>query len=220
MNPRKLTSLFQFSIRSLLVAVTIAAVGVAALLNANVWWEAGTWLVALALLGSGILLSIYRQEEQRAFWLGFAIFGGLYLGLIVITAVTGPYYELAPSQLLQLAYRSVIPADGQSQYVPSSGSSSSTGSAAAAVSYVYTVVSPSPYSSSAVPPPVQTLAATPSTSGPTPILNPALYASSMPNPDYVPVEKFVSIGHSLWLLLAAAIGGKTCQLIYRRRPPT
>ena len=32
-----MASLFQFSIRSLLVAVTIAAVGVAALLNANVW---------------------------------------------------------------------------------------------------------------------------------------------------------------------------------------
>src|SRR5688572_24401177 len=108
--------LFQFSIRSLLVAVTIAAVGIAALLNANVWWEAATWLVAIGLFATGTLLCIYRQAEQRAYWLGFVIFGGLYLGLVLFSALVDRYYDLATSQLMQLAYQKVIPAERQSEF--------------------------------------------------------------------------------------------------------
>jgi hypothetical protein len=44
-------------------------------------------------------------------------------------------------------------------------------------------------------------------------------AAWTPNAQYVPPETFVSIAHTLWLLLAAAIGGKICQWIYRTRPP-
>jgi hypothetical protein len=213
MHAGKLPSLFQFSIRTLLVAVTIAALGVTALLNANLWWEGGTWLVALAFLAGGILLAIYRQGEQRAYWLGFIIFGGLYLGMLLFTALIDRSYELAPSQLLQYAYSWAIPAARQSQYVQINP----TNPPPPAVSYTYTVLAASPYApptfpSPAPPPaPVRTFPALPA---------PVLPATSIPNSDYVPIDKFVSIGQSLLLLLAAAAGGKTCQLIYRRRPQT
>jgi hypothetical protein len=39
-----------------------------------------------------------------------------------------------------------------------------------------------------------------------------------PNPSYVPIEYFQQIFHALALLLVAAVGGKTCQIIYRTRP--
>jgi hypothetical protein len=39
-----------------------------------------------------------------------------------------------------------------------------------------------------------------------------------PNPSYIRADKFLSIGHTLWLLLIAAVGGKICQLIHRSSP--
>ncbi len=210
-----MASLFQFSIRSLLVAVTISAVGVASLLNANLWWEGGIWLVALGLLGSGILLCIYRQGQQRAYWLGFVIFGGLYLGLIVITAAIGKYYDLLPTQLSQFAYHWVIPAAGQGQYLPPPASA---GTPLPAVAYSYQVVASAsgPYAQPTLSPgQPQVVVPPPATSVP------ALYTTApwTANPRYVPVEKFVSIGHSLWMLLAAAVGGKLCQWICRTQSP-
>ena len=38
------------------------------------------------------------------------------------------------------------------------------------------------------------------------------------NPNFIPLGKFISIGHTLWLLLFAFAGGKACQLIHRTRP--
>lgn len=200
-----MASLFQFSIRSLLAAVTIAAVGVVALLNANVWWEGGTWLVALTLVGAGILLAIYRRGEQRAYWLGFVIFGGLYVGLIVVGAITGTYHNLLPSQLAGAAHQWMIPAEGQNEYVPPAGL---PGPPMPIVTYTSPVILSSPYAQpvySSVPPPATT--ATPMSA-----------VGWIANPNYVSLEKFISIGHSLWLLLAAAIGGKLCQWICRTQP--
>ena len=208
-----MASLFQFSIRSLLVAVTIAAVGVAALLNANLWWEGGTWLVALGLLAVGILLCIYRRQEQRAYWLGFVIFGGLYLGLIVITAAIGKYNDLLPSQLSQFAYHWIIPTPGQNQYLPPPAAA---GSPLPTTAYSYEVVASAsgPYAAPTLSPSPPRIVV-PATSVQ------ALYTAApwTANPHYVPPEKFVSIGHSLWLLLAAAVGGKLCQWICRTQSP-
>lgn len=219
--------LFQFSIRSLLVAVTIAAVGIAALLNANHWWEAATWLVALGLLAVGILLCIYRREEQRAYWLGFVIFGGLYLGLVLITSLVNQYHDMLPTQLLHLAYDKVIPLESKSEYTQPPGTFAPATTAVTAYSYQVIATPQGPYRSpppaTYVPPPLP--AAAPSTgtvpgllpAPPTPAPWPA--AAWVPNAAYVPVVKFISIGHSLWLLLAAAIGGKICQWICRTQSP-
>ncbi len=221
-----MASLFQFSIRSLLMAVTIVAVGVAALLNANLWWEAGTWLVALSLLASGILLCIYRQGQQRAYWLGFVIFGGLYLGLVLITSLVNQYHDMLPTQLLHLAYDKVIPLESKSEYAQPPGTFAPATTAVTAYSYQVIATPQGPYSSpppaTYVPPPLP--AAPPSTgtvpgllAAPTPAPWPAV--AWVPNAAYVPVVKFISIGHSLWLLLAAAIGGKICQWICRTQSP-
>src|SRR5688572_8646499 len=80
---RRMPSLFQFSIRGLLYAVTFLAVAIAALLNANGLWQGLAWGAALYALSSAILLTVYRQAEPRAFWLGFAVFGWSYLALFL-----------------------------------------------------------------------------------------------------------------------------------------
>ena len=48
--------------------------------------------------------------------------------------------------------------------------------------------------------------------------SPAFYQA--PNPQYVHVQEFTTVFHALVLLLIAAVGGKTCQVIYRTRPHT
>jgi hypothetical protein len=49
-------------------------------------------------------------------------------------------------------------------------------------------------------------------------MGPMGFQTTMANANYVPLENFMQVFHALALLLAAAIGGKTCQFIYRTRP--
>jgi hypothetical protein len=216
-----MTSLFQFSIRGLLVGVTITGVGIAALLRAGPWPEALSFGAALCLLGSALLLVVYRRDERRAFWLGFSVFGWLYLAVLIYSwtpsansqaARTDPLVEssLLTTRLSHMAYNSLLPESKKQPHVPMMNGD---GSAPMTVYYTTgdgqgltatgTMPAPSDGSSSTT---MISLAFTPSG---------ALMAT---NPDYVPIESFTRIGHTLWLLLIAAVGGKTCQIIYRTRP--
>ena len=227
-----MTSLFQFSIRSLLAAVTIVALGIVALLNANIWWEAAAWIVALVLLASAILLVVYRHDEKRAYWLGFAIFGSLYLGVLLYeTIIYGPASNVGPSpepldslvttRISQMLYEAFI---AESRRDPVVSVPTSAGNQLPASLYRYQVMT-SP------PPPAPPLASVPASGPVTTATSPPGGASLPPstfgpvtsapmtiNAGYVSIVTFVSIAHSIWLLLAAAIGGKICQWFYRTRP--
>ena len=65
--------MLQFSLRNLLIAVAAVAVGTAALLNANEWWGALLWGLALVLLVFAGLVTLYRRDAQRAFWSGYLV---------------------------------------------------------------------------------------------------------------------------------------------------
>jgi hypothetical protein len=228
-----MASLFQFSIRSLLVAVTIVAVGIAALLNAGPWWEAVVWGGTICFLAIAILLVVYRQKEGRAFWLGFALFGWLYLAVLVYswTPYANPQYSrsdpLAQSSLIttrlsHMAYNSILP---ESKKQPSVPMMNGDGTAPMTV-----------YFGTSDGGQVMTTAAT--TSQPLPVIGtmPTAAGSSgtntislaftpsgvlmSSNPNYVSIEHFTHIAHALWLLLIGAVGGKACQFIYRTRPQT
>jgi hypothetical protein len=182
--------LFQFSIRSLLVAVTIASVGIAALLNANGWWEATVWLAALFTLSAAVLLVVYRRDQTRAFWLGFVVFGGMYLALLLFPFSNNvfQYNSLVTTKLLALVYESVLP---ESRRQDSTAAPVQVAESDYATNTSYPV-------------------------GPIPGLPPP----TIPNPNFIPPGNFINIGQALWLLLIAAAGGKVCQLIYRTRPQT
>lgn len=71
-----------FSIKGLLAAVTMIAVGLVALLNASPLWDSIIVSLTLLLLLTALLSFACRPSPRRAFWIGFAIFGWGYLILV------------------------------------------------------------------------------------------------------------------------------------------
>ena len=77
----------RFNIASLLVVVLFVAVGFAALRESNEIWDSGLFTLTLVVLLISILLAVHRTEARRAFWLGFALFGWIYLGLSLVPSI-------------------------------------------------------------------------------------------------------------------------------------
>jgi hypothetical protein len=77
----------RFSIANLLVLVLFAGVALAALRGADDLWDSGVFTVALGLLVLSVLLGVHFRGRKRAFWLGFALCGGLYLAASLVPAV-------------------------------------------------------------------------------------------------------------------------------------
>ena len=214
--------LFQFSVRGMLWAVTILAIGIAALLNANGIWLGLTWALALYALTAAGFLFIYRRGEQRAFWLGFAVFGALYLLLFLVSQQSWFYVgPLAQNDLLatRLAYWShgtLLPESRRTEYIqvqapadpfgpndPVGMGSSMPGGNMLGGGSMPGAMGPG-------------MGAMMSSAGG----GPTSGTIPMPNPNFVPLQTYTYIFHALGLLLIAAVGGKTCQVIYRTRPAT
>ena len=114
--------MLQFSLRNLLIAVAAVAVGTAALLNANEWWGALLWGLALSLLVFAGLVTLYRRDGQRAFWSGYLVTSALYLLLVILaertslplitTKVTDWGYSLFPDSKKAQVISSPAPAGG------------------------------------------------------------------------------------------------------------
>jgi hypothetical protein len=69
----------RFSIASLLGVVLFIAVGLAALRASTDAWDSCILGLDLAVLLTAILLAIHRRDRNRAYWLGFSLFGWVYL---------------------------------------------------------------------------------------------------------------------------------------------
>jgi len=80
-------SRIRFSIASLLVAVLFVAVGFAALRESSELWDSGVFTLVLTVLLTSILLAIHRTESRQAFWMGFALFGWTYLALSLVPSI-------------------------------------------------------------------------------------------------------------------------------------
>ena len=78
---------FRFTIATLLVVVLLLAVGFAALRESNETWDSGLFTLTLGVLLISILLGVHRTEARRAFWLGFALFGLVYLALSLVPSI-------------------------------------------------------------------------------------------------------------------------------------
>jgi hypothetical protein len=74
----------RFNIASLLGVIWVLGVGFAALRESSDLWESGIFSVTLGMLSISILLAVYRTEQTRAFWIGFAVFGWIYLALALM----------------------------------------------------------------------------------------------------------------------------------------
>jgi len=77
----------RFNIASLLAVIFVVGVGFAALRESSDLWESGLFTVTLGSLLISILLAVHRPESRRAFWIGFALFGWIYLGLTLMPSI-------------------------------------------------------------------------------------------------------------------------------------
>jgi hypothetical protein len=75
-------SAWRFSLVGLLAAVTFAAVACGALVNPNEWWTIGVTSATVTLLAYAVLAALYRAGARRAFWVGAAVIGWGYFGLL------------------------------------------------------------------------------------------------------------------------------------------
>jgi DNA-binding transcriptional ArsR family regulator len=66
---------FRFSIASLLVVILFVSVALAALRMPTDAWDSGVLGLTLLILLTATLLAVHRTHRQRAYWLGFALFG-------------------------------------------------------------------------------------------------------------------------------------------------
>jgi hypothetical protein len=93
----------RFSIGSLLTVIGILGVGMAALRRPAPVWASVIYTVAVTAIVAGACNAIVGRGARRAYWIGFALFGGAYIYL------TGGS-ELVTEPLLDLAYPYVAPA--------------------------------------------------------------------------------------------------------------
>jgi hypothetical protein len=77
----------RFSIGSLIGFIVICGVAFAALKESNDWWEKGTFTLMVVVLLTSVLLAVHRTGARRSFWVGFALFGSVYLGLSLVSPV-------------------------------------------------------------------------------------------------------------------------------------
>jgi hypothetical protein len=74
----------RFSIRQLLLATALVAVGIVALRSATSTIAEIAMGLVLATLAAAVLLAVYRDGQRRAFWVGFSFIGWLYLALCFV----------------------------------------------------------------------------------------------------------------------------------------
>src|ERR1700722_7279503 len=78
---------FRFHLGTLVILVLLLGVGFAALRESNDTWDRTIFSITLGMLLISILLAVPQIEKRRAFWIGFALFGWIYLGLSVVQSI-------------------------------------------------------------------------------------------------------------------------------------
>ena len=84
----------RFPIKGLMGAVLVVALGLAALRNPSETWSGVIFLLTCGVLCLAIVGVVCRQQEERAWWLGFALFGWGYLLLSMRSTVVLPTLTL------------------------------------------------------------------------------------------------------------------------------
>jgi hypothetical protein len=95
----------RFSIRSLTAFIVVAAIGLAALRDANDLWAGMLLLLALAAVAIAMMGAVILRGGERYWWAGFAFFGGGYLALAVGPWLSDTFQpQLGTSQVLRHAH--------------------------------------------------------------------------------------------------------------------
>jgi hypothetical protein len=222
--------MLQFSLRNLLIAVAFCAFGAAALVNANPWWLAISWSAALFSLATAGLLAVHRREEKRAFWSGYVSFGALYVLLLmysiqptsssnsaVLCLNSLSYHNLLTTKLTTWTY-SHLPASLTTDYLPNPSAPGSSGS------------SGPPAGSGMMPGGAGGMPGMPgmpaggmsgSSGGMPGMMGGAAGFGGpppTPNPRFVDQSTFTEVGHALWTILIASLGGAVSCWAFSKKP--
>jgi hypothetical protein len=183
---------FRFSLRTLLLFVVAASLALAAMRYANYAWASGVVTVTVLMLLASVTLAATCSGEVRLYWIGFAICGVGYL-----LFVTGFANILAPELVMRLATTQSVAFLRDQFHSPSD--------------YQYTEVIPNGYSQMR-----QTVT-------PQPPKRPLLRSQvekqlgNWADESYQTMaESFLLIGHCIWALIIAALGGALARFAARR----
>jgi hypothetical protein len=101
----------RFSVRKLMVLIVGAAVGLAALRNASVFWASATATVVVVAVATSVVGALPLRSRERSAWAGFAVFSGVYLAVAVGTVVSNGFKDyFGPTVALEYV-RSRFPRD-------------------------------------------------------------------------------------------------------------
>lgn len=202
---------WRFSIRHILLWTAAIGLACVALRNASAVWVGLALAAALLILATALLLVIFRRGAVQAYWIGFALFGGLYVLLLLVgwisPGLTNQFldhplrpYNLATTRATAWAYSQLALAGALHTQQPAPPGVDMG-------SYVTPTYPPAPaydpfgtsdaYSGGAMPvvvpaPPVM-------------LVGPSL-------------DDFVNVAHTLWTLLLAVAGGCLARWLYVSRP--
>jgi hypothetical protein len=188
---------FRFSIASLLALVVFVAVGLAALQAASDVWDGGVFALTLLTLLTATLLAVHRRGRERAFWMGFTLFGSAYLVASLV-----PNVEPRLPSTRGLAYLDSKLSKRVVGFTWSTVSGVSTISGNVPQTYTFTVDGSNLAANSLPTARLWNIAGSP----------PAGSSGS--------VENFVRIGHSLLAFVMALVGGHLSRFLFehgRRR---
>jgi len=74
---------WRFTLKHLLLTIALVAVGLVALRNASAPWIGALFGIASFVLATAVLLVVFRRGPRQAYWIGFAMFGWLYMALLI-----------------------------------------------------------------------------------------------------------------------------------------
>jgi hypothetical protein len=101
----------RYSIGSILAVIAILAVALAALRNPSYLWANATSSLALGALVVAVVNVIYSREGGRAYWVGFSLCGGIYFSVCTIPVLHDSVCpRLMTEAALDLLYPQVSPA--------------------------------------------------------------------------------------------------------------
>jgi hypothetical protein len=211
----------RYSIASILAVIAIVAVALAALRTPSYLWANVTSSLALGTLVVAVINVIYSREGVRAYWVGFSLCGGIYFAVCTLPGLHDSVCpRLATEVALDLLYPHVSPASAAPGFgwiaemvqvrTPGAPAIDQTVSGVnGSVRYVYS--SPTPMGSAIVVPEV-----------------PASQWAAWNEPDRtigvgypigtVPLcssEAFRRIGHAMFTLVFAVLGGTFARHRYR-----
>ena len=209
------SSMLQFSLRNLFIAVAFCAFGAAALVNASSWWLAISWSASLFSLVTAGLLAVHRREEKRAFWSGYASFGVLYVLLLMYSIQPTSssnssilclnslcYHNLLTTKLTTWTY-SHLPAPLTTEYLFTPNAPGIPGSGGPPAG---SGMMPGGMSGSS--------GGMPGMMGGTT----GFGVPPTPNPRFVDQSTYTEVGHALWIVLIAFLGGAiSCWAFSKRR---